>query len=39
MPHYWDWERPKPGRESVHPFEAEADVYGQLERAGLLTVH
>lgn len=38
-PHYWDWERPKPGRERVHPFEEEARVYGDLERAGLLRVH
>lgn len=38
-PHYYDWERPKPGREKAHPFEAELDVYNALAAAGRLTLH
>ena len=38
-PHYYDWERPKPGREHAHPFERERDLYLSLAAAGLLTLH
>ena len=38
-PHYFDWERPKPGRENVHPFQAEQELYAALEAAGKLTMH
>jgi hypothetical protein len=38
-PHYYDWERPKPGREHAHPFERERDLYLALAAAGLLTLH
>jgi hypothetical protein len=38
-PHYYDWERPKPGREDVHPFAQEALVYQMLQDAGKLTLH
>jgi len=33
-PHYFDWERPKPGREGVHPFAAERALLYALEAAG-----
>ena len=39
MPHYWDWERPKKGREAVHPFAAEAELYRALAAAGALRLH
>ena len=38
-PHYYDWERPKPGREHAHPFERERELYLSLAAAGLLTLH
>ena len=38
-PHYYDWERPKPGRENVHPFEAERKIYKALQKEGLITLH
>ena len=38
-PHYYDWERPKPGREHAHPFERERNLYLALAAAGLLTLH
>ena len=37
-PHYYDWERPKPGREHAHPFEQERELYLR-SRPGLLTLH
>ena len=39
QPHYYDWERPKPGREHVHPFSEEARLLLELEAAGLVTLH
>ena len=39
MPHYWDWERPKKGREAAHPFAAEAALYHALAAAGALHLH
>ena len=38
-PHYYDWERPKPGRENVHPFETERKIYKALQKEGLITLH
>jgi len=38
-PHYFDWERPKPGREGVHPFAEEKSVLETLEAAGLLKLY
>jgi len=38
-PHYYDHERPKPGREDVHPFAQEAQIYQMLQAAGKLTMH
>lgn len=38
-PHYYDWERPKPGRENVHPFETERKLYKALQKEGLITLH
>uniref|UniRef100_A0A061RVY2 beta-galactoside alpha-(2,6)-sialyltransferase n=1 Tax=Tetraselmis sp. GSL018 TaxID=582737 RepID=A0A061RVY2_9CHLO len=38
-PHYYDWERPKPGREAVHPFSQEAQLYKILQEAGKITLH
>ena len=38
-PHYYNWERPKPGREHVHPFEAEKELYAFLESKGKITMH
>ena len=35
-PHYFDWERPKPGREDVHPFAQERELLDILEAAGHL---
>eukprot|EP00238_Polyblepharides_amylifera_P005830 CAMPEP_0196590682 /NCGR_PEP_ID=MMETSP1081-20130531/67230_1 /TAXON_ID=36882 /ORGANISM="Pyramimonas amylifera, Strain CCMP720" /LENGTH=342 /DNA_ID=CAMNT_0041913837 /DNA_START=543 /DNA_END=1572 /DNA_ORIENTATION=+ len=37
-PHYYDWERPKKGREKVHPFTREVSLYAQLARNGYLKV-
>jgi hypothetical protein len=37
-PHYYDWERPKPGREDFHPFAQEAQLYQILQDAGKLTL-
>lgn len=37
-PHYFDWERPKPGREGVHPFAEERQILGLLEGAGLVNL-
>lgn len=37
-PHYYDWERPKKGREKVHPFNREVSLYAQLARQGYLKV-
>lgn len=37
-PHYFDWERPKPGREGVHPFAEERQILGHLADAGLLNL-
>eukprot|EP00898_Chlorokybus_atmophyticus_P005961 jgi/Chlat1/6366/Chrsp44S05755 len=39
QPHYYDWERPKPGREDVHPFKQELELYKTLEQVGLLKLH
>ena len=30
-PHYYDWERPKKGRERVHPFGEERKLYQALQ--------
>ena len=38
QPHYWNWERPKPGREGVHPFAEEGRLYAALAAAGALRV-
>jgi len=38
-PHYYDWERPQKGREKVHPFQREVDLYQNLERFGYLTTY
>ena len=38
-PHYFDWERPKPGREDVHPFAQEKMVLETLEAAGELKLY
>ncbi|QDZ21642.1 sialyltransferase [Chloropicon primus] len=38
-PHYYDWERPKKGRERVHPFAMERKVYESLERFGVVRLH
>ena len=35
-PHYYDWERPQKGREKVHPFQREVDLYQALEKNGYL---
>ncbi|QDZ23546.1 sialyltransferase [Chloropicon primus] len=37
-PHYYNWERPKPGRENVHPFAEEKRLYKMLEKEGRLTL-
>merc|ERR1719183_1799276 len=37
-PHYYDWERPKKGREKVHPFTREVAPYAQLAKNGFLKV-
>ena len=37
-PHYYNWERPKPGRENVHPFAEEKKLYKTLEEMGRLTL-
>jgi len=37
-PHYYNWERPKPGRENVHPFAQERELYKSLEEMGRLTL-
>ena len=34
-PHYYDWERPKKGREGVHPFMREVALYRNLQEVGL----
>ncbi|KAK3249492.1 hypothetical protein CYMTET_41078, partial [Cymbomonas tetramitiformis] len=39
MPHYYDWERPKPGREKAHPFEQEQHIYQILESAAKIAIH
>eukprot|EP00899_Mesostigma_viride_P008212 jgi/Mesvir1/17392/Mv08690-RA.1 len=39
QPHYYDWERPKPGREGVHPFAKEFDLYLLLQSTGLVSMH
>ncbi|GAQ84953.1 beta-galactoside alpha-2,3-sialyltransferase [Klebsormidium nitens] len=39
QPHYYDWERPKVGREKAHPFEREYQLYQQLESARMLQMH
>jgi len=38
-PHYYDWERPKKGREKVHPFAREVALYEQLENLGYIHFH
>ena len=38
-PHYYDWERPQKGREKVHPFQREVDLYQSLEQFGYLTTY
>jgi hypothetical protein len=38
-PHYYDWERPQKGREKVHPFQREVDLYQNLEKFGYLTTY
>eukprot|EP00951_Prasinocladus_malaysianus_P014069 scaffold107005_cov43-Prasinocladus_malaysianus.AAC.1 len=38
-PHYYDWERPKKGREKVHPFAREIWLYRQLNKFGYITIH
>ena len=35
-PHYYDWERPKKGREKVHPFRGEVRLYKDLKREGFV---
>ena len=37
-PHYYNWERPKPGREHVHPFAEEKKLYKTLEQRGMITL-
>ncbi|KAK9823730.1 hypothetical protein WJX72_004979 [[Myrmecia] bisecta] len=39
QPHYYDWERPKVGREDAHPFAEEAKLYRMLQSAGKLVLH
>ena len=39
QPHYYDWERPKTGRENVHPFSEEARLLLELQAAGLVALH
>ncbi|XRB08604.1 beta-galactoside alpha-2,3-sialyltransferase [Pycnococcus provasolii] len=38
-PHYYDWERPKPGRENAHPFSREMSLYLLLQATGKLKLH
>lgn len=38
-PHYYDWERPKKGREKVHPFAREVWLYQQLDKHGFIKIH
>ncbi len=38
-PHYYDWERPKRGRERVHPFTQEHKLFASLQRHGYVTLH
>ena len=38
-PHYYDWERPKKGREKVHPFRGEVTLYKDLAHEGLISFH
>ena len=38
-PHYYDWERPKKGREHVHPFRQESDLFQRLMDAQLLRLY
>ena len=38
-PHYYDWERPKRGRERVHPFTQEHKLFASLQRHGYITLH
>lgn len=38
-PHYYDWERPKKGREKVHPFAREVWLYQQLDKFGYIKIH
>lgn len=38
-PHYYDWERPKKGRERVHPFGEERRLYLALQQHGYLKLH
>ena len=38
-PHYYDWERPKKGREHVHPFRQESDLFQRLMDARLLRLY
>lgn len=39
QPHYFDWERPKKGREHVHPFSEEAQLLLELQAAGFVALH
>ena len=38
-PHYYDWERPKAGRENAHPFARELSLYLLLQASGKLALH
>ena len=38
-PHYYDWERPKKGREHVHPFRQESELFQRLMDARLLRLY
>ena len=35
----YNWERPKPGRENVHPFAEEKKLYKTLEKRGMITLY
>ena len=38
-PHYYDWERPQKGREKVHPFAMEHEVFQRLHSLGFIRIH
>ena len=37
--HYYDWERPKKGREKVHPFAQEHKLFEALDEHQYLNLH